>query len=243
MPEPEQDEIAEQETVDLRQIWADFARGQGGSFVETERRGLERITPATVWRPVIQIPVGDRTLKLEARRQAMLGSWRKQQTSLRDWVAPEGDARNPLFDFTTILTLRYRSADGFRFALGPGSEESLTKMRNNVEIGPPVELSGLSGVSVHATDKLVAESVFRPRVADLVRPLIASPAPFELATSAVRSWWSIGGSRRFELRLTLGMLLVDPELLTARSELMREVFDGLRRAGSVEEAAGPRFIG
>ncbi len=242
-PEAESDPRPQVETVDLREVWADFARSQGGTFLETERRGIERFTPASVWRPVINVPMGGWTLKLEASRQALLSAWRKERTSLRDWVAPGGDARNPLFDFTTTLTIRYRSRDGFRFALEPGDEMSLARMRHNVEIGPAVELPGLPGVSVHATDKLMAQSVFRSRVVEMLTPLLEGEAAFELGTVGRRPWWAVMSSGPFELHLRVGILLVETALLAQQVNLVREVFDGLRRAGSVDDEYGRPGLG
>ena len=47
----------EQHTADLRQVWGDFARSQGGTFNESGRRGAERVSPGQAWRPVMQIPL------------------------------------------------------------------------------------------------------------------------------------------------------------------------------------------
>ena len=234
-PLPQPDRGTQFDTVDLREVWSDFARSQGGTFTETERRGIERFTPASVWRPVITLPTGAWTLKIEASRQAMLSAWRKERTSLRDWVAPGGDARNPLFDFTTTLTIRYRSRDGFRFALEPGSEMSLARMRHNVEIGPSMDVAGLPDVSLHTTDKLLAQSVFRSRVVELLTPMLDGVAAFELGTVGRRRWWAVMSSGPFELHLRVGVLLVETDLLEQQVSLIREVFDGLRRAGSVDD--------
>jgi len=224
-------------------VWSDFARSQGGTFTETERRGIERFTPASVWRPVITLPIGAWTLKIEATRQALLSAWRKERTSLRDLVAPGGDPRDPLFDFTTTLTIRYRTRDGFRFALEPGSEMSLVQMRHNVEIGPSMDLPGLPGISLHATDTLLAQSVFRPRVVELLTPLLDGLPAFELGTVGRRRWWAVMSSGPFELHLRVGVLLVEPDRLEQPVNLIREVFDSLRRAGSVDDEYGRTALG
>ena len=102
---------AQPPTFDLRDTWREFARRTGGSFRESERRGLERFLPAAVWRPTIQLPVRGETLRIEAVRRSLLGSWRKQHTGLRDWIAPGGEQS---FDYTTTINLCFRPAAPFR---------------------------------------------------------------------------------------------------------------------------------
>ena len=208
----------ESPTIDLRDSWRDFARRQGGSFRESERRGLERVLPAAVWRPTIRLPVRDWTLVIEAVRRSLLGSWRKRDSSWRDWIAPNG---SPSFDYTTTLSLRFRPALPFRLAIGPANGgEPLDRMRHNVEFGPPIELGwgdDPESMLVHASDAALAGSILSDTTREELRRLAASGAAFELLVHGAAHGWGFGTSR-MEVRLRIGALLVD-----------REDLDGIRR--------------
>ncbi len=239
MPEDSMPEDLEPEqgTADLRQVWGDFARSQGGTFNESERRGAERVSPGFAWRPVMQIPLHHSwTITIEAVRQAMLESWRKERSSLRDVVAPGGGRS---YDFTTTLSLRYRSRDGFTFGISRGTGDSLTEMKRNIEIGAAIELTGLRGVRVHTRDELTARSVLRPRVIEALNATAVQDLPLDLHIERASRWFGLSRSRtQMELRLRVGTLLNDADSLAAHLDIVRELFDGLRRANSVQEQSG-----
>ena len=226
-------------TIDLRDSWREFARRQGGSFREGERRGLERILPAAVWRPTIRFPIRDWTLVIEAVRRSLLGSWRKQRPSVRDWIAPGG---SPSFDYTTTLSLRFRPAAPFRLAVGPasptGGSGSLERMRHNVEFGPPIdvrrgELHDPESILVHASDATLAGNILSDPTRDELRRLAESDAPFELLVHDAPRAWGLGASE-MEVRLRIGALLVDHEDLEGFAAIVRESFEQMHRAGLVQ---------
>ena len=151
-------------------------------------------------------------------RRSLLGSWRKERPSLRDWVAPGGSQS---FDYTTTLTLRFHAAQPFRLAAGPNDGESLERMRHNVSVGPALDL-GRPAILVHASDPGLAARILTPAMLRELELLAESGAPFELLILGVH-----GGG---ELRLQLGALLVDGEDLESVSGVVRELFEELRRA-------------
>ncbi len=231
---------AQPATFDLRDTWREFARRTGGTFRESERRGLERFLPAAIWRPTIQLRLRGETLRIEAVRRSLLGSWRKQKTGLRDWIAPGGEQS---FDYTTTINLRFRPAAPFRLAVGPADAgESLDRMRHNVDFGPAIELGASEPFLVHASDPALAGLVLRDTTRDELRRLAESGAAFELLVHPAPRRWRLGGGRT-EIRLRIEALLVDHDDLEGFTTVVRESFEQMQRAGLVREASGRSPVG
>lgn len=226
-------------SFDLRNSWREFARRKGGSFRESERHGLERFLPAAVWRPAIRLPLRGETLRIEAMRRSLLGSWHKQNTGLRDWIAPGGEQS---FDYTTAISLRFRPAAPFRMAVGPSdAAESLDGMRHNFDFGSVIALGGSEPFLVHASDPALAGLVLSNTTRNELRHLAKNGAPFEVLVHQAPRGWGLGGSRT-EIRVRIGALLVDHEDLDGFATVVRESFEQMRRAGLVQEAAGRGLV-
>ena len=239
MPDEQPGSDEQDSSFDLRDTWREFARHKGGSFHESERRGLEFFLPAAVWRPTIRLPLRGETLRIEAVRRSLIGSWRKQNTGLRDWIAPGGEQS---FDYTTTISLRFRPAAVFRIAVGPaGDAQSLDRMRHNVDFGPPIDLGASHPFLVHASDPTLAGAVLSKTTRDELRRLAESGAPFELLVHQAQRAWGLGGNRT-EIRLRIEALLVDHEDLDGFATVVRESFEQIQRAGLVQEAAGRGLV-
>lgn len=215
--------------AEVRATWERFAARRGGRFVETERRGWERVLPAAIWRPVIVLPLQRWRLRLEGRQEQRLSQW-----PLR------GGGRDERLAYATVTSVRYRSADGFRFGLSTSrSDDTHRRQRHNVEYGLGTQLPPpLDAFRVHARDQERAVALFRrgPILEDLAA--LDAAGPIQLAVVTTSGWLGLPHHRRYELRLEARGFPTTEAELAERVDVVAELFLALRRAGSVDESAG-----
>jgi len=214
--------------AEVRAAWARFAQARGGRFVETERRGWERLLPATVWRPVIWLPLSRWWVRLEGSQEQRLAPWR-----LRGGGSREG------YGYATLTGVRYRSADGFRFGLSTSrSDDTHRRQRHNVEYGLGTQLPPpLDAFRVHTAAPERGVALFRGRLGEDLAALDAT-GPIELAVHTVSGRLGMPRHRRYDLQLRVQGFPTTEAELAERVDPVIGLFEALRRGGSVDELEG-----